>query len=92
MDIQAAVVRKKSGRFELEFPQLDEPLVDEILVKISGASICHTDIICRDLYCPIPMPVVFGHEGSGMVVKVGATVTKITPGDHVVLTYMNCGI
>lgn len=91
MQVQAAVIRETNGDFQVEALELDEPRDDEVLVKIAGVGICHTDLICRDQYYPVPMPVVFGHEGSGVVVKVGASVRKVEPGDHVVLTYSNCG-
>ncbi len=39
----------------------------------------------------MPLPVVFGHEGAGVVERVGAGVTKVKPGDHVVLSFDSCG-
>jgi aryl-alcohol dehydrogenase len=62
-----------------------------VLVRIVAVGICHTDAIVRDQYYPFPLPGVLGHEGSGIVEEVGANVTKVVPGDHVVLTYMSCG-
>ncbi|MEQ8694528.1 MAG: alcohol dehydrogenase catalytic domain-containing protein [Gammaproteobacteria bacterium] len=50
-----------------------------------GVGVCHTDLVCRDQYFPVPLPCIFGHEGSGIVETVGANVTKVAPGDHVVL-------
>ena len=89
--IRAAVVREKSGPFLLENVQLDEPRDDEVLVQIHGTGVCHTDIVVRDQYFPTPLPAVLGHEGAGIVLKTGAKVTKVIPGDHVVLTYATCG-
>lgn len=89
--INAAVVRKQSGPFVVEQVELDEPRPDEILVRIEGVGVCHTDLIVRDQYFPTPLPAVLGHEGSGVVEKVGGLVTKVAPGDHVVLTYASCG-
>jgi len=89
--IQAAVVREQSGPFRLEAVQLDEPRENEVLVEIHGTGVCHTDIVVRDQYFPTPLPAVLGHEGAGVVVKTGAKVTKVAPGDHVVLTYASCG-
>lgn len=91
MKVKAAVVREKAGPFELGEIDLDEPRADEVLVRIVGAGICHTDLACRDQELPAPLPCVFGHEGSGVVEQVGADVTKVAPGDHVVLTYRACG-
>ncbi|RKE36450.1 aryl-alcohol dehydrogenase [Paraburkholderia sp. BL23I1N1] len=90
--IRAAVVREKSGLFELEEIQLDAPREHEVLVEIRGTGICHTDMVVRDQYFPTPLPAVLGHEGAGVVVQVGAAVTKVAPGDHVVLTYASCGV
>jgi aryl-alcohol dehydrogenase len=52
---------------------------------------CHTDMVARDQLYTVPMPVVLGHEGAGVVEGVGTSVKKIATGDHVVLTYMWCG-
>ena len=79
MKITAAVIREKSGPFSIEQLQLDEPKDDEVLVRIVGAGVCHTDLVCRDQYFPVPLPSVFGHEGSGVVEKVGARVKKSSP-------------
>lgn len=91
MDIEAAVVREKGGEFGLESLSIDSPGDCEILVKICGVGICHTDLVCRDQYFPVPLPAVFGHEGSGIVEKVGKKVTKVAPGDRVVLSFSHCG-
>ena len=90
MQIRAAVVREKSGPFQIESVSIEDPRDDEILVAIAGVGVCHTDLVCRDQYFPVPLPCVFGHEGSGVVEKVGAAVTKVTPGDHVVLSFNSC--
>ena len=59
----------------------------EVLVRISGVGICHTDLTGLNGNVPLPTPAVLGHEGAGVVEKVGAEVTDLTPGDHVVLTF-----
>jgi aryl-alcohol dehydrogenase len=89
--ITAAVVRAKSAPFSIEPLELDEPRDDEILVRIVGAGMCHTDLIVRDQFYPVPLPAVLGHEGSGVVERIGRGVSKVQPGDHVVLTYASCG-
>ncbi len=91
MKIKAAVVRQKSGPFLIEDVDLDEPREDEVLVRIAGTGLCHTDLAGRDGDIPSPLPIVFGHEGSGVVERVGAKVRKVKPGDHVVLSYVACG-
>jgi len=91
MKITAAVVREKSGPFLLEELELDDPRENEVLVRVVACGVCHTDLVCRDQYYPVPLPCVFGHEGSGIVEKVGAKVKKVKPGDHVVASYLACG-
>lgn len=90
MDIEAAVVRKSGGHFEIEKLALESPRDDEVVVKIAGVGVCHTDLVCRDQYFPVPLPCVFGHEGSGVVEAVGRAVRRVQPGDHVVLSFSNC--
>jgi len=90
MDIEAAVVRKSGGFFEIEKLALESPRDDEVIVKIAGVGVCHTDLVCRDQYFPVPLPCVFGHEGSGVVETVGSSVTSVQPGDHVVLSFSSC--
>jgi aryl-alcohol dehydrogenase len=92
MEIKAAVVFEQSGPFRIEQLELSEPNDDEVLVRIVGVGICHTDLGARDGHLPIPPPPsVFGHEGAGVVERVGARVTKVKPGDHVVLGWDYCG-
>lgn len=88
--IRAAIVREKSGPFCIEEIEILEPGNDEILVKMVATGVCHTDIGVRDQSYPVPLPAVLGHEGAGIVEKVGAAVTKVQRGDHVLLTYDFC--
>ncbi len=92
MKIKAAVVRETSGPFKIEEIELDDPREDEVVVRIVGTGICHTDLAGRDGHLPIPPPPsVFGHEGAGVVEKIGKQVRKVKPGDHVVLGWDSCG-
>ena len=95
MKIRAAVVSEKSGKFTIETLELDDPRDDEVLVKIVGVGICHTDLGGRDHYLPIPPerrnPAVYGHEGAGIVEKVGSRVSKVKKGDHVAISWNYCG-
>jgi len=92
MDIKAAVVREKGGKFLIEDLQLEEPRANEVLVRVVACGVCHTDLGVRDQYYPTPLPCVLGHEGSGIVEKVGAGVTSVAPGDHVVMSFLSCGV
>ena len=89
--IKAAVVRRKGGPFAIETLSVQEPRADEVLVRIVATGMCHTDIVIRDQVYPVPLPIVLGHEGAGIVESVGTAVRKVAPGDHVVLSYMSCG-
>ncbi|WP_445548641.1 NAD(P)-dependent alcohol dehydrogenase, partial [Frankia sp. CiP1_Cm_nod2] len=92
MDVTAAVAYKPNEDFQLETLSLDEPRDNEILVKISSVGICHSDLAARDGAIPIELPALLGHEGCGYVERVGAAVTKVQPGDLVVLTFNSCGV
>ena len=89
--IRAAVVRTGGGRFELEELFLDEPRPEEVLVRLVATGICATDLHARDGHMPMPVPAVLGHEGAGVVERVGAAVTALKVGDHVVLSQQSCG-
>jgi aryl-alcohol dehydrogenase len=88
--IQAAVVRER-GSFQLESLDLAEPIADEVLVEMVATGMCHTDLAVRDQHIPLPLPAVLGHEGAGIVARVGPNVTKVKPGDHVLMSYASCG-
>ena len=92
MQITAAIARAKNAPLSLEEVSLAEPRADEVLVKLVAAGICHTDISMRDhMIYPVPHPVVLGHEGAGIVERIGAGVTRLAPGDPVILTSASCG-
>jgi aryl-alcohol dehydrogenase len=75
----------------IETLDLETPRDTEILVRVIATGVCHTDMVARDGHLPTPQPVVLGHEGAGVVEKVGKSVTKVSVGDHVVMTFNSCG-
>jgi aryl-alcohol dehydrogenase len=89
--VKAAVVREPHGRFLLETLDLGEPRANEVLVRLAGTGVCHTDLLARDQVFPFRLPAVLGHEGAGIVEKVGAGVSRFRPGDRVVLSFAYCG-
>ncbi|MCB1667518.1 MAG: NAD(P)-dependent alcohol dehydrogenase [Porticoccaceae bacterium] len=89
-NIRAAVIGELNAPWKIEDVELESPRPDEILVKMTGTGICHTDIACRHGF-PVPMPIVLGHEGAGIVESVGADIKHIKAGDHVVLSFDSCG-
>ena len=92
MKIQSAVLFEPHKQFEILDLDLQDPGPGEVLVKISAAGVCHSDWHLVSGATKHPMPVVAGHEGSGIVEAVGPGVTSIRPGDHVVLNWApDCG-
>jgi aryl-alcohol dehydrogenase len=85
-----AVVNEQGGDFSLEEVELDDPRADEVLVRVVATGLCHTDIHLRGFLPPEMFPNVFGHEGAGVVEAVGADVTGIAVGDHVVMSFRSC--
>lgn len=91
MRTRAAVAQGPAKPFVFEEFELDAPRPDEVLVRIVATGICQTDAHARSGHIPTPQPIVLGHEGAGVVEQVGAEVTDLHPGDHVVLSYQSCG-
>jgi len=91
MKVRAAVAYEGRDQFAMEDLELSEPGPNDILVRIVGVGLCHTDVKALEGSLRVPKPVVLGHEGAGIVERTGERVTKVKPGDHVVLTYDSCG-
>jgi aryl-alcohol dehydrogenase len=89
--ITAAVVETAGAPFALQDVDLGYLRADEVLVEIAASGICHTDLICRDQWYPVPLPAVLGHEGAGIVQAVGSDVTALAIGDRVGMSYDSCG-
>jgi aryl-alcohol dehydrogenase len=89
--VTAAVVREPKGKFNIEELELDEIRPNEVRVRVVAVGVCHTDMALRDAVYPIPMPVVLGHEGAGIVEAIGSDVSKVSVGDHVVMSVAYCG-
>lgn len=88
--VTAAVVREPKGKFNVEDLELDDLRRNEVRVRVVAVGVCHTDMALRDAVYPIPMPVVLGHEGAGVVEAVGSNVTRVGVGDHVVMSAAYC--
>lgn len=92
-EITAAVVEKRNAPFKMEKVDVDaDPDANEVLVHMVASGICHTDETVRNGDVDgqtgvFPYPAIAGHEGAGIVDKVGSNVKGIKPGDHVVLSY-----
>ncbi|MEJ7159890.1 NAD(P)-dependent alcohol dehydrogenase [Staphylococcus caprae] len=86
-----AFVTTEENPFSYQTIVLDEPNADEVLVKVIATGVCHTDSAVIGNVMPTPKPAVLGHEGAGIVEKVGEHVTHVKEGDHVVLGFTYCG-
>jgi aryl-alcohol dehydrogenase len=91
MKVRAAVAYDGRHEFRIEELEISDPGPENILVRMAGCGLCHTDVKAREGNMGVPMPAVLGHEGAGIVERVGERVTGVKPGDHVVLTADSCG-
>ena len=88
MDVRAAVAFEAGKPLSIETVQLDGPREGEVLVEIKATGICHTDEFTLSGGDPEGLfPSILGHEGAGVVVDVGAGVTSVKTGDHVIPLY-----
>ena len=77
----------------IEEIELDGPGEGEVLVEVKGAGLCHSDLSVINGSRPRPMPMVLGHEASGIVREVGQGVYGFEPDDHVIFTFIpSCGM
>ena len=88
MDVKAAVATAAGQPLSIETVQLEGPKAGEVLIEVMATGICHTDAFTLSGADPEGIfPSVLGHEGAGVVREVGAGVTTLTPGDHVIPLY-----
>src|SRR3954447_14299221 len=88
MRIRAAVLEEFGRPLELAELDLAEPREGEVLVRLEACGVCHTDLYTASGVDPSGYaPTVLGHEGGGVVEKVGPGVTSLRPGDHVVTLF-----
>jgi NDMA-dependent alcohol dehydrogenase len=89
---KAAVLWELNTPWSVEEIELDEPKAGEVLVTMAASGLCHSDehLVTGDL--PFELPIIGGHEGAGVVEKVGENVSWLAPGDHVVFGFIpSCG-
>lgn len=83
---------RDSRPLEVVEVELDPPGPGEVLLEMRAAGLCHSDLSVIDGARPRPLPMALGHEGAGVVVAVGAGVSALAPGDHVVTAFVPaCG-
>jgi S-(hydroxymethyl)glutathione dehydrogenase / alcohol dehydrogenase len=92
MEMTAAVLYEPNKPMQVERIEIDDPSDGEVLVRIVAAGICHSDYHIMNGDWGMPLPAVLGHEGAGVVEKIGAGVNRVKVGDHVILNFRaNCG-
>ncbi len=91
METLAAVINEPGATFSIETVTLSPPGPGEVLVAIKAVGVCHTDLVIGSGLMGLTYPAVLGHEGAGVVEAVGQGVTKVQPGDKVLLTFNSCG-
>ena len=93
MHIHAAILWEQGQPLSVESAELDAPGPGEVLEELKAAGVCHSDLHPVRGDWPAKTPLVLGHEGAGIVREIGASVTTVKPGDHVVLCWAPaCGV
>ena len=91
MTMKAVVVRELDN-YSVESVSLDPPGPGELGIRMQATGVCHSDLSCINGTLPLPLPLVIGHEGAGIVERVGEGVSGFSVGDHVVLSFIPvCG-
>ncbi|MBW2313957.1 MAG: S-(hydroxymethyl)glutathione dehydrogenase/class III alcohol dehydrogenase [Deltaproteobacteria bacterium] len=89
MDVRAAVAWEAGKPLAIETVQLEGPKAGEVLVEVKATGLCHTDAYTLSGRDPEGLfPSIMGHEGAGVVLEVGAGVSSVAPGDHVIPLYI----
>jgi len=87
MKVQAALLSDQNQPFVVKELDLAEPRDGEVLVRLAASGVCHSDWHLVTGATKHPLPVVAGHEGAGIVESVGHGVSRVAPGDHVILSW-----
>jgi len=82
--VLAAILHECPGWLDIGTIDVDEPARNEVLVRTAAAGLCHSDLHWMEGKYPPQLPLVVGHESAGVVEAVGADVTYVKPGDHVI--------
>jgi S-(hydroxymethyl)glutathione dehydrogenase/alcohol dehydrogenase len=92
MTTRAAVLWGVGEPWVIEEVELDEPRANDVLVRLHAAGMCHSDDHAKTGDMPMPLPVIGGHEGAGVVEAVGPDVKGLAVGDHVAVSFVPaCG-
>ncbi|MDJ1372624.1 NAD(P)-dependent alcohol dehydrogenase [Gulosibacter molinativorax] len=88
---RAAIVDEVGGDFRIGEVTLEEPRSNEVIVRLVATGVCHTDLNVQGGNLDYSFPAVLGHEGAGIVEKVGDAVDRVEIGDRVLLSFTSCG-
>ena len=92
MKFRAAVLNRVGAPLTIDTLEMAPLRAGDVLVRVRASGLCHTDLEVIQGQLAYPLPIVLGHEGAGVVEAVGASVTTVKEGDHVVLSTLgNCG-
>ena len=93
MKTESAVLLEYKKPLVIEELELDAPKDREVLIEMKAAGLCHSDYsIIQGKFSMPPLPCIPGHEGAGVVKEVGPNVTRVKPGDHVIVLWVPvCG-
>src|SRR4051812_17179333 len=92
MNFQAAVLNQINAPLTIETLTMAALAPTDVLVRVRASGLCHTDLEVIQGSLAYPMPIVLGHEGAGVVEKVGSQVSSVKPGDHVICSWNpHCG-
>jgi aryl-alcohol dehydrogenase len=88
---RAAILEHPAAPFTTTTVELGDPGTGEVLVRLVATGLCHTDLGVQAGGIPLPFPGIVGHEGAGIVEKVGPGVTSVSTGDQVLMSFTSCG-
>lgn len=91
MKAVAAIVREPAGPFLIETVDIAPPRADEVLIRMAAVGICHSDVAFASGAMGAPLPMIFGHEGAGIIEACGSAITGFCVGDKVLATFDSCG-
>src|ERR1700694_5205782 len=92
MKTKGALLWELNSPFRIDEIEVGDPVDDEVQLRVHAAGMCHSDYHLTTGATPIGLPALGGHEGAGVVTKVGKNVTGIEEGDHVILAFIPaCG-
>lgn len=91
--IDVPVLIRANEKMVMTRVEVENPRPGEVRVKMYASGVCHSCLHAYDGSHAIPMPIILGDEGSGVIESVGSGVTTLSPGDHVIISWLlNCGV